>query len=515
MINGAALGVPRLPGVNEGAEVTATAPHESGVGVAAAPMPAAAATDGAVPAGAPAAATETAAPGLPPAPPLAMPPLYNPMMMMHNQFGGLAPGMPVMMQPGVGVPGGNPMMMPPAPGMMPPAPGMMMPPAPGVMPPGPPGFGPGSTGTAMEQAMLLQLSDMSRQRYGGTREEDVLIESFNVHGANRITVPMALAKRSSIPGEVAGDRAACDVKLRDTVMPGGIARKVEMVAAVLYDKEFFPGEPQIALFMAGRWSRADGFRPFMCQKMRGWAKPRSHAEDASMEVAAAGGTRGRAAIRNLPQFPPVTHMEPYENMVEGLLQLAEHAPDGMVCGMREFFSMQRTHYQACGDLDAMSYATLYTDLLDRFDEHAKAVHRMGIGVLSMVPALHALPTELASTMLLREQQLKSILTALRSSGVQARAAIAAVTDDKQKPPAKQPTGETRKEKREREAAERKAKQAAAGNGAEEAAAEEVAGEDRARHGRSPGRRRRGRSDGSVLQLHARRVQPRGVVPFQP
>ena len=180
-----------------------------------------------------------------------------------------------------------------------------------------------------------------------------------------------------------------------------------------------------------------------------------------MEVAAAGGTRGRAAIRNLPQFPPVTHMEPYENMVEGLLQLAEHTPDGMACGMREFFSMQRTHYQACGDLDAMSYATLYTDLLDRFDEHAKAVHHMGVGVLSMVPALHALPTELASTMLLREQQLKSILTALRSSGVQARAAIAAVTDDKQKPPAKQPTGETRKEKREREAAERKAKQAAA------------------------------------------------------
>ena len=231
------------------------------------------------------------------------------------------------------------MMMPPAPGMISPAPGMMMSPAPGVMPPGPPGFGPGSTGTAMEKAMLLQLSDMSRQRNGGTCEEDVLIEICNMHGANWITVPMALAKRSSIPGEVAGDWAACDVKLRDTVMPGGIARKVEMVAAVLYDKELFPGEPQIALFMAGRWSRANGFRPFMCQKMRGWAKHRSHAEDASMEVAAVGGTRGRAAIRNLPQSPPVAHMEPYENMVEGLLQLAEHAPDGMVCGMREFFSI--------------------------------------------------------------------------------------------------------------------------------------------------------------------------------
>jgi len=33
VINGAALGVPRLPGVNEGAEVTATAPHESRVSV--------------------------------------------------------------------------------------------------------------------------------------------------------------------------------------------------------------------------------------------------------------------------------------------------------------------------------------------------------------------------------------------------------------------------------------------------------------------------------------------------
>jgi hypothetical protein len=184
-----------------------------------------------------------------------MPQLYNPMTMQNGfsqYLGGLAPGMPTMMPPGLGVPGGNPMMNSVAMGMMPPAPGMM--------PPGPPGFGLSGGGTAMEQAMLMQLSDMSRQRYGGTREEDVLIESFNVRGANRITAPMALAMQSSIPGELAGDRAAaCDVKLRDTVMPGGIARKVELVAAVLYDKEFFPGEPQIALFMAGRWSRADGF----------------------------------------------------------------------------------------------------------------------------------------------------------------------------------------------------------------------------------------------------------------
>ena len=231
----------------------------------------------------------------------------------------------------VGMLGGNPVMNPAAMGMMPPV---------------PPGFGMGGGGTPMEHAMLMQLSDMSKQRYGGTREEGVLIESFNVRGANRIAVPMALAMRSSIPDEVAGGRAMCDVKLRDTIMPGGIARKVELVAAVLYDKEFFPGEPQTALFMAGRWSRSDGFRPFMCQKMRGWAKRRSHAEDASMEVAAAGGTRGRAAIRNLPEFPPVTHMEPYESMVEGLLQLVEHAPIGIVHALREFFSIQQKHYEA-------------------------------------------------------------------------------------------------------------------------------------------------------------------------
>ena len=207
-------------------------------------------------------------------------------------------------------------------------------------------------------------------------------------------------------------------------------------------------------------------------------------------------------------------MEPYENMVEGLLQLAEHAPDGLVVGMRQFFSIQRTHYHACGDLDAMTYATLYTDLLDRFDEHAKAVHRMGIGVLMTVPPLHALPTDLASTMLLREQQLKSILTALRSSGVRTQEAIAAVVDDTRKPPTKPPTGETRKEKREREAAERKAKQAAA-VAAKTPPPKRDTDQDRAGHGRCPGRRRRGRSNGSVLQLHARLMHSWSVVPLQP
>ena len=89
---------------------------------------------------------------------------------------------------------------------------------------------------------------------------------------------------------------------------------------------------------------------------------------------------------------------------------------------------------------------------------------MSIGVLPVALALHSLPIELAPTMLLREQQLKSILTALRSSGVQANAAIAAVsggTAPPQQPPTKPPPGESRKEKREREAAERKAKKAAA------------------------------------------------------
>jgi hypothetical protein len=46
-------------------------------------------------------------------------------------------------------------------------------------------------------------------------------------------------------------------------MPGGISRKVEMVASELKDEEFFPGEPQIALFLAGKTGRADGFVPSM------------------------------------------------------------------------------------------------------------------------------------------------------------------------------------------------------------------------------------------------------------
>ena len=150
-------------------------------------------------------------------------------------------------------------------------------------------------------------------------------------------------------------------------------------------------------------------------------------------------------------------------MVEGLLQLAEHAPIGMLQGLREFFSIQRKHYAACGDLEAMSYATLYTDLLDRFDEHAKSIHRISIGVLPAAPALSALPIELASTILLREQQLKSILTALRSSGVKANTAIADAsgTGTPQKPPAKPPPVESRNKKCECEAAERKAKKVAA------------------------------------------------------
>ena len=238
MVDGVAAVVPRLPEVNEDAETTVAANVERGEGAVAAPVPAAATTDGALPTAElarllqlGATATETVAPGLPPALPTTALPLYIPMMVMHNQLGVPAPGMPSTMQPGMGMLGGNPMLMPTAPGMMPPAPGMVMPPVPGMMPTGPPGFDPGSMGTPMEQAMLLHMADMNRQRYGGTRDEDVLIESFNMRGANRITVPMALAMRSSIPGEVSGERAVCDVKLRDTMMPGGIARKVEMVAA--------------------------------------------------------------------------------------------------------------------------------------------------------------------------------------------------------------------------------------------------------------------------------------------
>ena len=87
VIGEVAAGVPRLPRVNEGAEMAATEPVEHGGGAATAPAPAATATNGALPTaqrarllqlGAPTAATETAAPGLPPAPPTAMLPLYNP-----------------------------------------------------------------------------------------------------------------------------------------------------------------------------------------------------------------------------------------------------------------------------------------------------------------------------------------------------------------------------------------------------------------------------------------------------
>ena len=164
----------------------------------------------------------------------------------------------------------------------------------------------------------------------------------------------------------------------------------------------------------------------------------------------------------------------------------------------------------------------YTDMLDRFDEHAKSIHRMSIGVLPAAPALNALSIELASTMLLREQQLKSILTALRSSGVPANTAIADAggTGTPTKTPHtaqdKRPV-ESRKEKREREAAERKAKKAAA-----EAEAKKTpkgpglltADQNRAWCGHWCRRRWRGDSERGVLQFYARRVQPRSEMPLQ-
>ena len=43
-------------------------------------------------------------------------------------------------------------------------------------------------------------------------------------------------------------------------------------------------------------------------------------------------------------------------------------------------------YAACGDLDAMNYTTLHTDMLDRFNEHAKSIHRMSNGRMLYIGA---------------------------------------------------------------------------------------------------------------------------------
>ena len=306
----------------------------------------------------------------------------------------------------------------------------------------------------MAAAFYNQMYEMNRPRYGGTRQEDDLIESFNDRGQAPITVPMALAMRSAIPGDILNDRASLDVQLRDTVMPGGISRKVEMVASELKDEEFFPGEPQIALFLSGKTGRADGFVPSMFQKMTGWSKHRSCSTEDQVEVAAKGGMRGRAAVRNLPKFPVVNSMEAYENMVEGFVAVSHHAPAEMVAGLREFFSIQRKHYQTCSKagLTHVTYSALYSDFCDRLDKCSTHVDRRQVGRLAALPRWDDLPRDLSAAMVLREQQLKQILDALRAEGG-GQAAIEPTAPTGNTPPAAAPptpTGETRKQRQARE-----------------------------------------------------------------
>ena len=362
---------------------------------------------------------------------------------------------------------------PPAPAMAghgpPPMPTMPM--MPGWQPPMPPygmphggagggnGFGMWGGGMGppqMPASLYHQMYEMNRPRYGGTREEDELIESFNNRGQQPLTVPMALAMRSAIPGDVTSDRAASDVQLRDTVMPGGISRKVEMVASELKDEEFFPGEPQIALFLSGRTGRADGFVPSMLQRMTGWSKHRGSSTEEQVEVAAKGGMRGRAAVRNLPNFPPVNSMETYENMVEGFVAIAHHAPSEMVAGLREFFSIQRKHYQKCSKagLTHVTYATLYSDLCDRLDKCSTHVDRRQVGRILVLPRWDDLPLELSASMVLREQQLKQILDALRAEAGDTTARPPA-TPTGTAPPRTAPPTSTAETKKERVARERK------------------------------------------------------------
>jgi len=108
-------------------------------------------------------------------------------------------------------------------------------------------FGPpAAAGPTLAEALLRT----NRQRYGGSATEDELIERVNEIGAARVTTDMALAARSALPGGgVMHLNAGMDMELRDTTTPVGVARKIEVVAADLRLKYFFPGEPQLVLFM--------------------------------------------------------------------------------------------------------------------------------------------------------------------------------------------------------------------------------------------------------------------------
>lgn len=52
-------------------------------------------------------------------------------------------------------------------------------------------------------------------------------------------------------------------------------------------------------------------------------------------------------MRNLQQFSAVDNMGRFEKMVEGFMAISHHAPKETVAGIREFFSIQRKHYEKC------------------------------------------------------------------------------------------------------------------------------------------------------------------------
>jgi hypothetical protein len=246
-------------------------------------------------------------------------------------------------------------------------------------------------------------------RYGGTEREDNLIARFGNLGHARIETDMALAARAALPGDAMHGNAIMDVKLRDTTTPTGVAQKIELIAAELRLQHFFPGEPQLALFVHGRVGRNDGFRPWMFQRSRAFAEKRSGMAHTEIDVAAAGGTKGRAAVRNLPSLEFVTTMEQWESMVDGLIAASKHVPEELGAGLSNFFSMQRKHYEATAHkLKSMCWAKIYADFLNRCDAHALAVDRRALGVLQRVPAWDELPYKLAAAMMAREDTIAEI-----------------------------------------------------------------------------------------------------------
>ena len=267
-------------------------------------------------------------------------------------------------------------------------------------------FGPpAAAGPTLAEALLR----MNRQRYGGSATEDELIDRFNEIGAARVTTDMALAARSALPGDVMHLNAGMDMKLRDTTTPVGVARKIEVVAADLRLKYFFPGEPQLVLFMHGKVSRNDGFKPFMFQRSRAFAEKRSGMAHTTVDVAAANGSRGSAAVRNLPPLTPVENMEQWESMVDGLIAAAAHMPAELVDGIEPFFSIQRKHYDKThSKLKSMTWSKVYTDFLDRCDAHSSSVDERALNIRRTVPRWDEVPTKLSARMLLREDKLSEI-----------------------------------------------------------------------------------------------------------